>query len=65
MSPKTVGFYLCKFRISGKKIEDKNEVYFQNMDDEANNKNSLKYFDPELNGETKITELIFEVLKYL
>lgn len=64
MSPKTVGFYLCKFRISGKKIEGQNEVNFQNMDDEANNINSFKYFDPELNGETKMTELIFEVLEY-
>jgi hypothetical protein len=63
--PKTVGFYLCKFRIYGKKIEDDRVEHFENEEDEANNKDSLKYFDPELNGEVTVTELIFEVLEYL
>ena len=62
--PKTVGFYLCKFRIYGKKIVGDNIERFENDDDEANNKKSLKYFDPELNGETMVSELIFEVIKY-
>jgi len=63
--PKTVGFYLCKFVFYGKKVENRQEEDFRNEEDEANNKDSLKYFDPELNGEVKITELIFEVLEYL
>ena len=63
--PKTVGFYLCKFVIYGKKVENKQEEDFRNEEDEANNKDSLKYFDPELNGEVTVTELIFEVLEYL
>ena len=63
--PKTVGFYLCKFRIYGKKIENDEIENFQNEDDMANNKNSLKYFDPDLNGEVMLIELIFEVLEYL
>jgi hypothetical protein len=63
--PKTVGFYLCKFIIYGKKIESGKEESFRNKEDEANNKDSVKYFDPELNGEVTVTELIFEVLEYL
>jgi hypothetical protein len=63
--PKTIGFYLCKFVIYGKKVENKIEEDFRNEEDEANNKDSLKYFDPELNGEVTVTELIFEVLEYL
>jgi hypothetical protein len=63
--PKTVGFYLCKFKIYGKKIENDRVEPFENDEDEANNKDSLKYFDPELNGEITVTELIFEVLEYL
>ena len=63
--PKTVGFYLCKFLIYGKKIENNEIKNFQNEDDVANNKNSLKYFDPDLNGEVMLIELIFEVLEYL
>lgn len=63
--PKTVGFFLCKFRIYGKKIEDGRVKPFENEKDEANNKDSFKYFDPELNGEVIVTELIFEVLEYL
>ena len=63
--PKTVGFYLCKFRIYGKKIENDRVEPFENDEDKANNKDSLKYFDPELNGEVTVIELIFEVLEYL
>ena len=63
--PKTVGFYLCKFVIYGKKIENGKEESFRNKEDEANKKDSIKYFDPELNGEVMITELVFEVLEYL
>jgi len=63
--PKTVGFYLCKFVIYGKKLLDDQVKRFENDEDEAKNKDSLKYFDPELNGEVTVTELIFEVLEYL
>jgi len=63
--PKTVGFHLCKFVIYGKKVENRQEEDFRNEEDEAKNKDSLKYFDPELNGEVMVTELIFEVLEYL
>ena len=63
--PKTVGFYLCKFRIYGKKLVNDQLERFENDDDEANKKDSLKYFDPELNGEVTVIELIFEVLEYL
>ena len=62
--PKTVGFYLCKFKIYGKKLEDGQEQAFRNESDEARNKNTLKYFDPELSGNIMITQLIFEVEKY-
>jgi len=63
--PKTVGFYLCKFKIYGKKLVDDQVERFENEEDEANKKDKLKYFDPELNGEIMVTELIFEVLEYL
>ena len=63
--PKTVGFFLCKFVIYGKKLENGKEESFRNKEDEANNKYSVKYFDPELNGEVMVTELIIEVLEYL
>ncbi len=63
--PKTVCFYMCKFKIYGKKIKNGKEQYFENEPDEASNENSAKYFDPELNGEIMVSELIFEVLKYL
>ena len=63
--PKTVGFYLCKFKIYGKKLEDGQEQEFSNESDEASNKDTLKYFDPELSGNVMITQLIFEVEKYL
>ena len=63
--PKTVGFYLCKFLIYGKKLENGKEKSFRNKEDEANKVESMKYFDPGLNGEVMVTELVFEVLEYL
>ena len=62
--PKTVGFYLCKFKIYGKKLENGQEHEFSNESDEARNKNTIKYFDPELSGNLMMTQLIFEVEKY-
>jgi len=63
--PKTVGFYLCKFLIYGKIIENGKEKCFRNKEDEANKVDSMKYFDPGLNGNVMVTELVFEVLGYL
>ena len=62
--PKTVGFYLCKFSIYGKKMENDKLERFMNEPDEAKNEASVKYFDPELNGEVMFIELIIEVLQY-
>ena len=47
---------MCKFKIYGKKIESGREQYFENEPDEASNENSVKYFDPELNGEIMVSE---------
>ena len=63
--PKTVGFYLCRYQISGKKIENNRVEKFMNPIDEATNSNSVKYFDPDLNGEVMMIELKIEVLEYL
>jgi len=63
--PKTVGFYLCKFLIYGKIIENGKEKCFRNKEDEANKVDSMKYFDPGLNGKVMVTELVLEVLGYL
>ena len=63
--PKTVGFYLGRYQISGKKIENNRVEKFMNPIDEATNSNSVKYFDPDLNGEVMMIELKIEVLEYL
>ncbi len=59
-----MGFYLCKYKIYGKKISNGREEYFENKIDEARNKNTVKYFDPDSNGEVMMTQLIFEVIEY-
>ena len=48
-----------------KKQKTVEKQYFENEPDEASNENSAKYFDPKLNGEIMVSELIFEVLEYL
>lgn len=64
IEPKTVGFYLCKYRIYGSKIEDKKIVDFDNGISDANDPNHSSYFDEVENGNVIFTELIFEVISY-
>ena len=64
MKPKTVGFYLCRYRIYGKKYENGNVKSFENPIDEAKNENTVIYFDPDQNDEIIFIELVFEVLNY-
>ena len=64
IEPKTVGFYLCKYRIYGEKIENKTIVDFDSGVQEANDKNNLKYYDQLSNGEAKFNKIIFEVIEY-
>ena len=62
--PKTLGFFSCEYRIKGKKCENDMIIPFE-LRDKASNKDSIRYFDPDKNGKTIITELIVEVIKFL
>ena len=62
--PKTIGFYSCEYKIKGKKYENDNITSFE-LEDKACNKGSIKYFDPEKNGNAIFIELIIEVIKFL
>ena len=64
INPESVAFYLCRYTIYGKKIEDDRIVSFRNPPGEATSKNSVSFFDQDLNGETMFSQLVFEVLKY-
>ena len=65
IEPKTVLFYLCRYQIYGKKIENDEIVPFRNPPAEARNENSGTYFDPDLTGgEVEFVQLKFEVLEY-
>ena len=64
IEPKTVGFYLCKYKIYGAKIENDKIVSFDNGISDANDKNNSSYFDEVENGKTTFTKLIFEVISY-
>ena len=48
-----------------KKIENNRIEKFMNPIDEATNSNSVKYFDPDSNGEVMMIDLKIEVLEYL
>ena len=56
MIPKTLGLYSCEYKIKGKKYEKDNITSFE-LEDKAIKKDSIKYFDPEKNGNTIIIEL--------
>ena len=61
--PKTLGFHLCKYKVSGKKYSNNIIEPFE-FEGIAENENSIQYFNPDENGETMFVELIIEV-KYL
>ena len=61
---KTVGFYMCKYKIYGRKYENGSIMPFENSIDESKDVNTLKYFDPDKNGESMFVELTFEILSY-
>lgn len=64
INPESVAFYLCRYTIYGKKIEDDRIVSFRNPPGEATSKNSVSFFDQDLNGKTMFSQLVFEVLEY-
>jgi len=58
--PKTLGFHLCKYKISGKIfINDMSDPF--EFEGKAENENSVQYFNPDKNGETMLVELKIEV----
>lgn len=64
ITPKTVGFHLCEYRVTGKKYyNDKIEPF--EFEGKAVNKNSIQYYNPDKNGETTLIELIIEITKDL
>ena len=63
IEPKTVGFYLCEYKIKGKNIENGVIKPFEFFG-KALNKQSLQYYDPIKNGNTIVYELIIEIINY-
>ena len=64
INPKTVGFYLCNYKIKGVKFQDDKKEHFE-FEGQAPKKDCIQYFNPDKNGETTIVELIIEVTEYL
>ena len=61
--PKTVGFYLCNYKIKGKNYEKDNVKSFE-FQGKATNKKSIQYYDPIANGKTVVIELIIEITDF-
>lgn len=64
ITQKTLGFFLCEYKIYGKKYYDDKIESFK-FKGKAENKNSIQYYNPDKNGETILIELIIEITKYL
>ena len=62
--PKTLCFYLCEYKIKGRKINNEKLDKFEFIG-KADKEESAQYYSPDRNGETKITELIIEIMDYL
>lgn len=61
IEPITVGYYLCKYKMYGKKVENGMEQSFSEVTGETRDKDHCEYFDPELNEKANFTELVFEI----
>jgi len=64
MIPKTLGFYSCEYRIKGKKYEHDKIIPFD-FKDKSSQKDSIRYFNPDKNGNAMFIELIVEVINFL
>ena len=62
--PKTAGFYLCNYKITGKKYENKEVEDFE-FEGQATKADCIQYYNPDKNGETTMVKLIIEVTEYL
>ena len=64
--PKTCGFSRCEYKISGKIYENENDKIKKfSIEEKADDPNGIKYYNPDENGNAKMIELKFEVLKYI
>lgn len=58
--PKTLGFHLCKYKVSGKVFLNDIIEPFE-FEGKAENENSVQYFNPDENGEVMVVEFKIEV----
>ena len=61
--PKTLGFYMCKYHIFGKKIKRGNIIPFDMGYRETKDDNHYDYFDELENGQIMFTKLYIEIKK--
>ena len=59
--PKTLGFYMCKYHIFGKKIIRGNIIPFDMDYRETKDDNHYDYFDELENGQIMFTKLYIEI----
>ena len=64
IASKTLCFYLCEYKIKGRKVENDGLKEFE-FSGKASNKESVQYYSPDKNGEALITDLTVEIINYL
>ena len=64
IASKTLCFYLCEYKIKGRKVVNNGLEEFE-FSKKASNKESVQYYSPDKNGEVLITDLTVEILNYL
>ena len=61
IEPKTLGFFLCKYHIYGKKIKNGSIVHFDCGYRETKDYEHFDYFDELDNGKIMFTKLYIEI----
>lgn len=63
IKPKTVGFYMCSYRATGKKVENDKIINIEPNIGEHRDEDTVHYYEENLNGKAMFTKIKFEVLK--
>lgn len=63
VKPKTVAFYLCQYKIYGKKDEGSKVVPFGPIKGDAKDPKYHTYYDPEANHDATFTQYVVEIPK--
>ncbi len=67
VKPETIGFFLCKYKIFGKKVDENTNIAvpFGPIIGETNDISGIQYYDPQTNHSVNYIEYVVEITEII